>query len=383
MNKAKKIQKKRKFAEKYNLKLLFDDLQIRYNDLRVINVVGTNGKGSASYFLSKQLLQTYFKVGLFVSPSFLCSNERIQINNVNITDKKISNYYSNYNKLWKKYRLTFFECWMFIMVCYFLKEKVNIAIIEAGIGGVSDCTNLFNNQQAVVITSISLDHQKLLGDTINEIIDNKIKITKNKNTPVFVSNSNKKYQTKIESYDLNIKWSNLNNEMIKPKNAIFQDNNKIENINLILEYLKYFKCKINYNLLINDLGLLGRFSILQTQPFLIIDGAHNIAAIKSLIENIKKLDLNKYILILGFSKKKNYYSILNYLIRNKINFYWTKFNHSLSVNPFDNKDQIYNKYKIKNWKKFIKNNNQNIIFSGSLYFVPLVYKYHRKHKNIK
>ncbi len=349
------------FSNKKQLKILLDKYNNFQNNIKVINVVGTNGKGSVSTYLAKQLKSHYNKVGLFVSPAFIQHNERIQINNNNISDQKIKHYLNFFAKDIKKIKLNFFELWTLICMRYFYDEKVDIAIIEAGIGGKKDCTTLFQNQLLVALTSIGYDHVEILGNSISEIIDNKVNIRKEEN-PIFLANSNRKYIKYFKKYD-NIIFSS------KYLNAI--DLFQKDNIGLVIKIMKYLNLKINFSIFENS-PLIGRFSIIKKNPYLILDGAHNELGINVLIKNIKKNKIKKPIIIFSSSKNKNYKKYLNNLNK-KFDLYITNFKHFKS---WKIDKEMIKKYKsINNIKDFIlENKDRNIIVCGSIYFISFVYE---------
>ena len=133
-----------------------------------IHVAGTNGKGSTCNYIASIYKKLGLKVGLFTSPYLFKFNEMISINGENISDEVINKYISNNEKLFKKYDLSAFEVQTFIAFSYFMDNKCDIAVIECGMGGEIDATNIFNPLISV-ITSISLEHTSYLGRTLSEI----------------------------------------------------------------------------------------------------------------------------------------------------------------------------------------------------------------------
>ncbi|ASP27833.1 folylpolyglutamate synthase [Spiroplasma corruscae] len=357
------IETKILFRKKYNLKKLLEDVGNPQNNIKVINVVGTNGKGSTSKFIYDGLRTKYQNVGLFISPAFIYQNERVQANGQYIDDESLKKIYEDNKKTFLEYELTFFEIWTFIAIVYFNAKGVEYAVIEAGIGGKLDCTNLFNNQVAVCLTSISFDHTELLGNTIEEIIDHKINITK-LNNPVFISNDNIKYKKIINKYtSLNIVYTKKAKSNISYQKA---------NVGLAKKVLDYLGIKVS-----TFIPPIGRFTILREKPLLLIDGCHNIDGLMKFTKDAKKY--KNFKLVYASSKDKDYLTSLNFLRKKFKNIYITEFNHQKSwIVP----NELKGKYTfIDNWQSFLdKNIYNNIVVCGSLYFIPQVLEWYRSNK---
>lgn len=133
------------------------------NKLKLIHVTGTAGKGSTSAMIANGLKNAGYKVGLFTSPHLLKLNERIKINNENISDIDLNNYIKYYFE--KNPNLSFSEYLTLIMISYFIEKEVDFVVCETFVGGKYDTTNIFANSIATIITSIGLDHENLLGNT--------------------------------------------------------------------------------------------------------------------------------------------------------------------------------------------------------------------------
>ena len=142
----------------------------------IIHVAGTNGKGSTIAFLKSILQESGFKVNTATSPHLIKFNERINLNGVDITDNQINDIFIEYEKIIDKYNLSYFERSIFISFIAFLQNKADFNIIEVGLGGILDATNVIEGRKICVITSIGLDHCSILGNTIDEIAANKFGI---------------------------------------------------------------------------------------------------------------------------------------------------------------------------------------------------------------
>ncbi|ATZ21267.1 bifunctional folylpolyglutamate synthase/dihydrofolate synthase [Mesoplasma tabanidae] len=351
-----------RFQNEYNLDKVLKALNNIEKNIPVINVVGTNGKGSTSFFLSNGLKTKYEKVGLFISPAFLYHNERIQINNEPISDEDLKKYILKANNFIKKYNLTFFEIWTLIAIMYFNDRNVDIAVIEAGIGGIKDSTNLFSNQIATILTSVSFDHTEILGNNIADIIYQKVNIAKD-NTFLFVSADNEKYKSIIkDSIMNNVKI--IYSEKYENAKIEYQKGNKGV-VKTVLEYLgvEDFSC-----LELNTLK--GRFTELEyNNKKIIIDGAHNVDGIRALISSIENKE--NWTILYGAIEGKEHNKILELLDENFENVNITTFDFHKAWDT----SLIKHSNKVKEWKEFIELSDKNLIICGSLYFVPLVYKY--------
>ncbi|WP_027063567.1 bifunctional folylpolyglutamate synthase/dihydrofolate synthase [Mesoplasma seiffertii] len=358
---------KPRFANEYNLIKVLAKLGNPQKRLPTINVVGTNGKGSTSYYLSKGLLTKYQKVGLFIGPAFLWQNERIQINNEYISDQNLEKYLNQISADIEEYSLTFFEIWTLIAILYFADQNVDIVVMEAGIGGKNDCTNLMTNQILTVLTSVSFDHMELLGTSIEAILEQKINIAK-PGTKLVVSDDNKKYQSVIEKIiaDKNVEIIYAD---LLPDKVLYQQGNK-GLAQKTLEIIGITKCNIS------ELNPpLGRFTkIVRKNQTIILDGAHNVDGINQLIKTVKA-EKEPYIVLYASIASKDYQANLSQLTSNFENVYLTSFDHFKAWNL----SEIDYPNKIISWKEFLETHqDDNILVCGSLYFIPQVYEYLNK-----
>lgn len=164
-----------------NVLKLMEILGNPQNSLEVFHITGSNGKGSVCQMISQVLWKKLGKkVGLFTSPHFIAINERFQINGKPITDKVLEIYYTKVLELTEKHSipLSFFEIQVVVMVLYFVDEKVDYAVVEVGLGGTYDGTNIFSHPLACFITSITLEHAHVLGKSRRSVLKNKLGILK-------------------------------------------------------------------------------------------------------------------------------------------------------------------------------------------------------------
>ena len=168
---------------------LLDYLQNPEKGLKMIHIAGTNGKGSTAAFISSILIQKGYRVGVFTSPHLIKFNERIRVNGNFITDLEILEFLNKAKSAIKRIQSTFFETTTAMALSYFKSKDVDFAVIETGLGGRLDSTNVIKPLVSV-ITSISLDHMDLLGETVEKIAYEKAGIIK-KNTPLIIGPNKK------------------------------------------------------------------------------------------------------------------------------------------------------------------------------------------------
>ncbi|MBA4310871.1 MAG: hypothetical protein C0425_11140, partial [Chlorobiaceae bacterium] len=176
----------------YGVKLGLENIQkfLEYLDnpqkhLKCFHIAGSNGKGSTSSFIASILMEAKYKTGLYTSPHFVRFNERIRINGIEINDSYIVDFYEENENFINEHKLTFFEVTTALAFQYFYDHSVDFAVIETGLGGRLDATNVLN-PLAAIITSVSLEHMNVLGDTIEKIAKEKAGIIK-RDSKVFVS----------------------------------------------------------------------------------------------------------------------------------------------------------------------------------------------------
>jgi len=363
------------FRRTYNLKEVLAKYHHPEHQLETYNVVGTNGKGSTSFYLSQVLQQTHQKVGLFVSPAFQYQNERIQINHQPIGDDDLKYYRDLIAQDIIDYDLTFFEIWTLIAILYFHDQGIKVVVMEAGIGGMLDATNVMTNQIAVLLTAVDYDHTEILGVRIEEILANKIRIIK-PNATLFISADNQQYHDQIEAiirhlgFPIKVIWAT------KLVDAIFyQQGNK----GLVQAVANWWGIDSAKSFELSPPN--GRFTILNQDPLVIIDGAHNPQAIRQLIQTYQQSYPQKAPLVLaGFSAHKDYNQSLELLATGLgLPVYATSFNHFKAWDL----EQVNWTLKTSNWKQFLEAalaKHQDVLITGSLYFIPLVAQWfnHRK-----
>lgn len=355
--------------------------------LKIIQIAGTNGKGSTSRILSEILLTNGYNVALFTSPHIHRYNERIKINNQNISDDDFLQNLELIENLAQKnnIELTEFELLTAIGFNYFAQKKVDIAIIETGLGGRFDATNVCKKNLLSIITSISKDHTERLGKTISKIAFEKAGIIK-KNYPVLISKNNKGRKI-IETVA-----NDLSSEIIYPNSKIkilFENNINYaqingkkyefsllglyqkENLKLVLKACEILKTK-NYKITdknietaLKNVKWECRFEW-HKEKNIIIDGAHNPSGTKKLRKSLNFYFPNQTISWLyGSLKNKDYIQNMKNLFNEHDKIYFYQFEEKcLSFEEF--KSYYPHGQEFKNLEELKKDNNL-IVIAGSLY----------------
>ncbi|MGJ8732289.1 MAG: bifunctional folylpolyglutamate synthase/dihydrofolate synthase, partial [Cellulophaga sp.] len=307
-----------------NIKLFSKALGSPEKQFKSIHVAGTNGKGSSSHMLASILQEAGYRVGLYTSPHLKDFRERIRINGDKIPQSHVINFVEDNMSFFKAHKLSFFEMTVAMAFAYFANENVDIAIIEVGLGGRLDSTNIITPEVSL-ITNIGLDHTDLLGDTLEKIAVEKGGIIKN-NIPIVVS------ENQTETAPIFKEIANLKNApiffadsiLVKTYKTSLLGNYQQKNIKGVLATLKQLKeftitnSAIEKGLLnvVENTGLMGRWQLLQEQPRVICDTAHNK---EGLSLTIKQLEAQKYeslFIVFGVVKDNNFDSILTIFTKN-------------------------------------------------------------------
>jgi len=292
-----------------------------HNKLKTIHIAGTNGKGSTAAMLQNILRKSGLSVGLYTSPHLVNFNERIRVNGTPISDSFIVEFMKNFNDDIDKIESTFFETTTVLALYYFYYKKVDIAIIETGLGGRLDSTNVLN-PNLTIITSIDYDHQKILGNTMNEIAYEKAGIIK-KNTPVITTKQPKEV---LDTLINRAEMLNSKIDIVNDPDKIFIDNyftkfavdkkefsipllgeHQAYNASLAIRASSIFIEKLNYQT-IND-GLVttiwpGRFQRLNKKLPIFYDVAHNAAGINTIRLTLESLNASKKIGLIVLKEDK-------------------------------------------------------------------------------
>lgn len=338
------------------------------SNIKYIHVTGTNGKGSVSRYLHSVLSQGLnLKVGLFTSPHILVVNERIIINNEMISDQDLLRIKNLIIEDVDQYQLGFFAILTLIALIYFQEQKVDWAIIEVGIGGLFDATNIISSDYAV-LTSVAKDHTEILGSSLELILNQKLGIIKQTTKKFFVSGSvsvNLKHKI---TKSISKNFSNFV-EIYFSKKIINQDyilENKTLAFLVISIIFPNFDVKLIWKI-INNTKVNLRFQMIEfLDKRIYLDVAHNLAGIKALIKMIELNNIKVDEIIFSALKTKRPDALikkLNTKLTN--NIFICKNNHSLSIEA---EKFIFKKMILEQPK------NSTILVTGSCYFVALVYQ---------
>lgn len=381
-----------------------------------IHIAGTNGKGSTAAFIAQILQEAGYKVGLYTSPHLIRFNERIKINNEEITDEELIKLTKEIKELIEKQGLkpTFFEFTTVLAFLCFARQKVDFAVIEAGMGGRLDATNVIHPELSI-ITNISFDHQPHLGNTLEKIAREKAAIVKEKNwlitgekkkslLKIFHQECRKKKAKMLQVNKLiraKIISSNLQEQLFRTKGII----NSTFRIKLLGEHqadnalLAIIAAKqLGISLKDTKKGLEearwpGRLEIIRQKPLVIVDGAHNVAGMKTLRKFLYKLPdklpyklshklprklARRKILILGIAKDKEIPKMISLIVPLADEVILTQGNFKPAPLPLLEKEARKYTQKIKKYpkvKEAIKwagkkaKKDDLIVVTGSLYMV--------------
>ena len=288
-----------------------------HKNLKFIHIGGTNGKGSTAHYISSVLQESGYKVGLFTSPHFYDFRERIKVNNQKI-DKDFITEFTNLNKKnIENNSLSFFEFSFGLAVSYFNKNKVDIAIIEVGLGGRLDATNIINPLMSI-ITNISLDHTEILGDNLEDIAGEKSGIIKQDSITIIGESNNLINNIFInKAKNCNSKIFINNQHENSYSNVLYQQKNISTAIFSIKHLVGFNITEVNIlngleNVELNT-GFYGRWSKISDDPKVIIDVAHNNSGFEQLAYQIEREDYKNLYIILGFTKGKKVKELIKYL----------------------------------------------------------------------
>lgn len=311
--------------------------------LKCIHIAGTNGKGSSSHMLAAILQQAGYKTGLYTSPHLTDFRERIKINGKMIPQAEVVTFVENNKAVFEKIEPSFFEWTVGLAFDYFVKQEVDIAVIEVGLGGRLDSTNVIN-PVACLITNIGMDHMNLLGDTLQKIAAEKAGIIKAR-VPVVISqtqlevisvfnNTAKDLKAPVEFADKNFRVISTE---YKPKalsvtvlnkkinqSAVYEldlrGSYQLRNLLGVLNMVEVLKQKgfmieekevmLALKQVQKMTGLRGRWQTLSEKPLVIADTGHNEDGIKEVMENIRRYPFHKLHVVLGMVNDKDLSKIL-------------------------------------------------------------------------
>lgn len=325
-----------------NIMRMMELLGNPHEDLKTIHIGGTNGKGSTASIVASILRMSGYRVGLYTSPHLIDFRERIKVDGVNIDEKDVTDIVREIRKIAGKAQLkpTFFELTTAMAFYYFSKMKTDFAVIEVGMGGRFDATNVINPLVSV-ITNVDLDHKEYLGSTISDIAFEKAGIIK-KGVPLVSASDNKEAlpvildrckEAEVRSYlygkefgadgdyPENFRYHGIRGRYSSLESPLL-GNHQMLNISCALattELLRGYGADIPDDGIRGGLRLTrweGRLEVIQRDPLLILDGAHNRSAAMALAQYLSsiKVGSRRLILVIGIMKDKDIGDILNHLV---------------------------------------------------------------------
>lgn len=346
-----------------NIDKFINELNLSNNQLKFIHVGGTNGKGSTCSYISSILQESNYKVGIFTSPHYYDYRERIKINNHKIEKSYITSFIKDNKTIIEEIGLSFFELSFGLSLSYFKQNKVDYAIIEVGLGGRLDATNIINPLVSVV-TNISYDHTEILGDTLEKIAVEKAGIIKEK-SQLIVGERNK-LTDEIFINKCKEKSTEITFVPDIAEDVIYSEIDYLnKNIKTSIETCKALNLnRLNSKIITKGIenvdlnsGLFGRWSIMGVNPMIIFDSAHNESGFLSIADQISKISYNKIYVLLSFVKGKKIKDLIRHLPEGS-NIYFTSLkiersmdleeinlNFSESIKFDENPKRIFNNIK--------------------------------------
>lgn len=324
----------------------FDNPQ---DKIKCIHIGGTNGKGSTSNMLSSVLQESGYKTGLYNSPHLIDFTERIKVNGKNCDKEFVYNFILKLKTLPEDILPSFFEFTTIMAFEYFAQQNVDIAIIEVGLGGRLDSTNIIQPLVAA-ITNVQLDHQNILGDTIEEITFEKAGIIK-ANTPIIFGDNNETVKNIIKDKAAKENAPFIDATVLKTElKSDLKGNYQNKNIKVVLSLVEELR-KLNYSIsdkniengLLNvhhNTGFIGRWFEFSKNPLTICDTAHNQAGLESVFEQLNSIEKHKHV-VLGFVNDKKIDDVMSLLPKNS-KFYFAKPSINRGRHPQDYEDLLIN-----------------------------------------
>lgn len=322
-----------------------------HKKFRTIHVAGTNGKGSTSHTLAAILQECGYKVGLYTSPHLIDFRERIRVNGITASKEYVVDFVDRHKNFFEPLQPSFFELTTAMAFNYFAEQQVDIAIIEVGLGGRLDCTNIITPELSI-ITNISLDHTQFLGNTLQEIANEKAGIIKS-GIPVVIgettSETKEVFLRKAQECNAPIIFAEEEALLrtITPLENGYEYHSDIfgkftgelrgeyqqKNTNTLLSAIKTLR---NKGFAITDeslrkgfanvctlTGFMGRWQKIQENPRVVCDAGHNIGGIKYITDQLEKVDCREMRIVFGMVNDKDITSVLK-LMPHNAKYYFTQ-----------------------------------------------------------
>ncbi|MBD98366.1 MAG: tetrahydrofolate synthase [Verrucomicrobia bacterium] len=318
-----------------NIRALCSILNEPQNSIKSIHIAGTNGKGSTAHMLASVFQEAGYKTGLYTSPHLKDFRERIRINGKMIEENEVVGFVERYQEKFNTIRPSFFEWTVALAFDHFGTQKVDIAIIETGLGGRLDSTNILSPELSV-ITNVSFDHIDVLGGTLDKIAFEKAGIIKSE-TPVIIGNDSGQAEIFIQKAAQEkapIHFSQ-HQPIVEGLSTDLKGAYQKENLQTVYwawRQLRSMGWRISYPQLLKGLksvvintALRGRWEILSTAPYTVADIAHNENGLKGSVRQINSIPKKTLHLVIGFVNDKNFEELF-YLFPKDAHYYLTQAN---------------------------------------------------------
>ena len=321
-----------------------------HRQFRTIHIAGTNGKGSCSHTLAAILQSAGYKTGLYTSPHLIDFRERIRVNGIPVSKEYVIDFVEKHRVFFEPLHPSFFELTTAMAFHYFAQSQIDVAIIEVGLGGRIDCTNIIR-PDLCVITNISFDHIQFLGNTLAKIATEKAGIIKEK-TPVVIGETTPEtkpiFTTRAKEVNAPIYFAEeeqlLHSSSINEKGKrIYQTTDylnlegeleglcQLKNTNTLLSAIRLLK-QAGYQLTESNIrkgfsqvceltGLMGRWQKLESEPTLICDTGHNVGGISYIIEQLKHQKYERLHIVIGMVNDKDIDGVLSLMPQDAFYFF--------------------------------------------------------------
>lgn len=373
-----------------NISKLLSALGNPHQSLKFIHVAGTNGKGSVCSMLASILKENGYKTGLFTSPHITDFRERIRVNGEMIHEVeviKFCNTITNTQEL-SALKPSFFEITFAMAIQHFQDVKCDICVIETGLGGRLDATNIINPKLSI-ITNISFDHTDLLGDTLGAIASEKAGIIKS-NIPTIIGVINEEtfpvFKATCEKMNSTLVVPSTNE--ISSYKLPFLANYQKQNFSIVLSALNEL-IKFGYSIntehiqkgldnLNRNTGFIGRMQMIQEAPIVIVDVSHNIAGVERTLETMLKINKGRLHIIFGASADKDHSAILSRFPENCLLSFslfknprgWNRAIAQKAAEGLSSKVKIFdNVHEALSFHKTIANQEDTILIMGSFFLL--------------
>ncbi len=288
-----------------------------------VHVAGTNGKGSTAHMITSVLMEAGYTVGLYTSPHLKDFSERIRINGIAIETTFVVSFVQEHKDYFLEAQLSFFELTVGMSFAYFKEQQIDFAIVEVGLGGRLDATNIISPVLAV-ITNIGFDHIQFLGDTLEAIAGEKAGIIK-KNIPVVIGETQEETTAVFKATASNLRapiiWADAVEVKPYPTDltGLYQKKNIQTTVvalqTLNLDQLNEAHIRLGLQKVVSNTHLQGRWQVIDNNPLVVADVTHNAAGFAYVIEQIKQTPYDKLHLVLGFVQDKDLELIFSQLPR--------------------------------------------------------------------